>query len=93
MSDKQINFNVDYKKLEICREYGFGDVRYPLVLASPHSGQVFPEEFLAAVGKGLDELRGNEDSFVDELIMPVCAKGIPLLSMNISRAFIDVNRD
>ena len=93
MAENKINFKVNYKKLDICEEYNTKNILYPLLLASPHSGQVFPHEFLESVKMPLEELRSNEDSFVDELLLPASECGIPLLSMNISRAFIDVNRD
>lgn len=54
---------------------------------------VFPEEFLNAVKMDVNELRSNEDSFVDELVRPASDAGIPMISMNINRAFVDVNRD
>ena len=93
MAAKHIDFKVNYKKLKIFEEYNTDEILYPLVLTSPHSGQVFPEEFLQAVKMPLKALRSNEDSFVDELVRPASDKGIPLLAMNISRAFIDANRD
>ncbi len=93
MAEKNFDFKVDYTKIKIFEEYNTKDILYPLVLSSPHSGQVFPEEFLNAVSMPLNELRSNEDSFVDELVRPASDKGIPLIGMNISRAFIDVNRD
>ena len=64
-----------------------------MVLSVPHSGQTFPDEFLKAVKISLEELRSNEDTFVDELVKPASEAGIPMISMNIGRAFVDVNRD
>lgn len=93
LTEKKFDFTVDYKKLKIFDEYNSKDILFPLVLSSPHSGQTFPEEFLNAVTMPTDILRSNEDSFVDELILPASNTGIPLVSMNISRAFVDVNRD
>ena len=93
LTEKKFDFTVDYKKLKIFDEYNSKDILFPLVLSSPHSGQTFPEEFLNAVTMPADILRSNEDSFVDELILPASNTGIPLVSMNISRAFVDVNRD
>ncbi len=93
MPDKHIDFKVDYSQLKVFNEYNTADPLYPVVLSSPHSGQVFPEEFLQAVKMPIEILRSNEDSFVDELMIPVSNLGIPLLAMNISRAFIDANRD
>lgn len=93
LTEKRIDFTVDYQKLKIFEEYNTKDILFPLVLSSPHSGQVFPEEFLKVVNLPEDVLRSSEDSFVDELVLPASNAGIPFLSMNISRTFIDVNRD
>lgn len=93
MSEKHLDFQVDYSKLDIVSEYNVKKQRYPLILSVPHSGRVFPQEFLDNVCVDLHELRSNEDPFVDELVMEASSLGIPMLSLNIGRAFIDVNRD
>lgn len=93
MTDKHITFNIDYDKLKIFDEYNTEDFIYPIVLSSPHSGRMFPPEFLANTCLSESELRLSEDCFVDELARPASNAGIPLIAMNISRAFIDVNRD
>ncbi len=93
MTDKKIDFKVDYSKLNIFSEHNVKDPRYPMVLSVPHSGRVFPQEFLAHTAVGIDELRSNEDPFVDELVMEASNLGIPMITLNIGRAFIDVNRD
>lgn len=93
VAEKRIDFKVNYKKLNIVTEYNADNIKFPLVLASPHSGQEFPREFLESVNMSEDKLRGNEDSFVDELVLAASETGIPLLCMNISRAFVDANRD
>lgn len=93
MVEQHINFNVNYKKIDVFREYLPEDMRYPMVLSSPHSGQFIPEEFLANSVLDINELRSSEDSFVEDIIKPAADLGIPMIAMNISRAFIDVNRD
>ncbi len=93
MTDKQIQFKIDYSKLKIFDEYNSKDIKYPIVLSVPHKGTVFPEEFLACCTHSIDELRRNEDSFVDDLIRSASDAGIPMIAMNISRSFVDVNRD
>ena len=93
MSEKITDFKVNYKKLKIFEEYNTSEINFPMVLSVPHSGQTFPDEFLKAVKISLDELRSNEDTFVDELVKPASDAGIPMISMNIGRAFVDVNRD
>lgn len=93
MSDNYLNFKVDYNQLKIYDEYNTDNIRYPLVLSVPHKGQIFPEEFLHATAVSQNELRRNEDSFVDELIMEASNHGIPMIAMNIARSYIDINRD
>jgi N-formylglutamate amidohydrolase len=65
----------------------------PLVVASPHSGLVYPPEFLAASRLDRDRLRRSEDAFVDEIFGGATALGAPLLKANFPRAFIDPNRE
>lgn len=68
LADKKLDFKVDYSKLNIFDEYNSKDIKFPMVLSVPHKGMLFPEEFLANSRCGIDELRSNEDSFVDELV-------------------------
>ena len=93
MTERKIDFNVDYSKLNIISEHNTKEPRYPIVLSVPHSGRVFPQEFLDNVEVDVNELRSNEDPFVDELFMDASNLGIPMVALNIGRAFIDVNRD
>ena len=93
MSEKQLDFKIDYKKIKIFDEFNTDNIQYPLVLSVPHKGQYFPEEFLKATSMSISELRKNEDAFVDELVLEASNKGIPMIAMNIARSFIDVNRD
>lgn len=93
MSDNHLNLTIDYQKLKIFDEYNTDNIKYPLVLSVPHKGQSFPEEFLHATAVSQTELRKNEDSFVDELVVKASDAGIPMIAMNVARSFIDVNRD
>lgn len=93
MPDKHCDFKIDYTQLTIYHESGTTDIRYPLVVSVPHAGRHFPPEFLQNTRLSENQLRGNEDLFVDELVEPVANQGIPVLRMNIARSFIDVNRD
>lgn len=93
MSNKKLDFRVDYKNLQIFEEFNTQNPKFPIVLSSPHSGTLFPPEFLDNVALSQEELRSSEDSFVSEIIMNASNAGIPLISMNIPRTFIDVNRD
>lgn len=65
----------------------------PLVFASPHSGQTYPEGFLAQSRLPLSSLRRSEDAFVDELFAAAASFGAPLIAATMARAYVDVNRD
>ena len=57
----------------------------PVVVASPHSGSVYPATFLAQAAVSLAALRRAEDAFVDELFAAAPALGIPLLAARFPR--------
>lgn len=65
----------------------------PVVLTSPHSGDLYPAEFLAASRLDAVAIRKSEDSFVDEIFGPAAALGAPLLKALFPRAYCDVNRE
>src|SRR3954452_4244427 len=65
----------------------------PLVLASPHSGTEYPDEFLAASRLDPLTLRRSEDSFVDEIFAAGPELGAPLVAARFPRAYLDVNRE
>src|SRR3954469_19024816 len=65
----------------------------PLVLASPHSGADYPDEFLAASRLDPLTLRRSEDSFVDEIFGSAPELGAPLVAARFPRAYLDVNRE
>ena len=65
----------------------------PLVFASPHSGNNYPQEFLAQSRLDPHALRKSEDSFVDELFAAAPGFGAPLLAADFPRVFCDVNRE
>ncbi len=93
MTDKHIDFRINYKKIKIFDEFNTKDFQYPIVLSSPHSGKDFPPEFLKNSCCSEAELRSSEDSFVNDIIIEASNAGIPMISMNIPRTFVDVNRD
>ena len=62
----------------------------PLVLDSPHSGHLFPDDFNAAVSEA--ELREGEDCYVDELYAGGPEIGAPLLAALWPRTYLDPNR-
>jgi N-formylglutamate amidohydrolase len=67
--------------------------RAPIIFNSPHSGSVYPDEFLSASRIDLPGLRRSEDSFMDELIGGLSDRGFPIVRVNFPRSYIDVNRE
>ncbi len=65
----------------------------PLVLASPHSGRIYPEEFARQSCLAEAVLRQSEDCFVDRLVAAAPKLGVPLLSALFPRVFVDPNRE
>ncbi|MGO9006881.1 MAG: N-formylglutamate amidohydrolase [Beijerinckiaceae bacterium] len=65
----------------------------PLVFSSPHSGNVYPQRFLATARLDAPTLRRSEDAFVDALFAGAAALGAPLLRVRFPRAYLDVNRE
>jgi N-formylglutamate amidohydrolase len=67
--------------------------RAPIIFNSPHSGSVYPNEFLQASRIDLPTLRRSEDSFMDELIGSLSDHGFPVVRVNFPRSYVDVNRE
>ncbi|WAJ30531.1 N-formylglutamate amidohydrolase [Antarcticirhabdus aurantiaca] len=65
----------------------------PFVFCSPHSGRHYPQAFLDASRLDAEAIRRSEDLFVDRLFDFVVELGAPLISLNLPRAYIDVNRE
>jgi N-formylglutamate amidohydrolase len=65
----------------------------PLVLSSPHSGQIYPPGLLGQVRLPLDQLRCLEDGRVDRLFSCAVELGAPLLRARFARAYVDPNRE
>ena len=90
---EHIDFTVDYSKLDILTEFNTDNIKYPLLVSIPHCGSTFPKEFLKAIKHDELTLRKNEDIWVKDLLEPALTEGgVTAISLNISRAFIDVNR-
>jgi len=64
----------------------------PFVFASPHSGRLYPTDFVAGSCLTPLALRRSEDAFVDELFASAVECGAPIISARFPRAFLDVNR-
>ncbi|MEZ5930759.1 MAG: N-formylglutamate amidohydrolase [Alphaproteobacteria bacterium] len=65
----------------------------PMILSSPHSGQIYPPCLLQKTRLHLNQLRRLEDAFVDRLFDMAPAIGAPFLRARFARAFIDPNRE
>lgn len=65
----------------------------PVVLSSPHSGQIYPPCLLRDVRLNLSQLRKLEDAFVDRLFDTAPHLGAPFLHARFARAFVDANRE
>ncbi|WP_072640571.1 N-formylglutamate amidohydrolase [Rhizobium leguminosarum] len=81
------------------REYELFEVHEPVsqtipfVYNSPHSGRIYPPEFIAQSRLEGIAIRRSEDHYVDELFGSAVSLGAPLLAANFPRAYLDVNRE
>src|SRR5271165_5726706 len=87
MPELQDEFDPPFEALEPA------ECRGPLLFNSPHSGRVYPREFLLTSRLDLATLRRSEDSFVGELIEGVVARGHPVVRAHFPRCYVDVNRE
>ena len=69
------------------------ECRGPLLFNSPHSGRVYPREFLRRRGSTSRRCAARRTFFVDELIAGVVARGYPLVRAHFPRCYVDVNRE
>ncbi len=65
----------------------------PIIFASPHSGNYYPEEMVSALCVPLMDVRRTEDAFVDELFANAPRHGATLLAARYGRSVVDLNRD
>ena len=87
MPELQDEFDPPFEALEPA------ECRGSLLFNSPHSGRVYPREFLLTSRLELATLRRSEDSFVGELIEGVVARGHPVVRAHFPRCYVDVNRE
>lgn len=69
------------------------DFAGPVLFNSPHSGSVYPRDFLARCRIDMESLRRSEDAFVDGLFVGVVGRGFPLMRAHFPRCFVDANRE
>ncbi len=65
----------------------------PILFNSPHSGDAYPEDFLALTRLGLRDLRRSADLFMDDLAGGAISAGLPLMHVHLPRSVVDMNRD
>lgn len=65
----------------------------PLVVASPHSGQAYPDDLIEASRLDPLALRKSEDCFVHEIFEEAPLLGAPLIHALFPRAYVDPNRE
>lgn len=64
-----------------------------LVFASPHSGDLYPDDLGVDPTLSPASLRSAEDALVDRLIAPGPDHGATLVLARLGRAYVDLNRD
>lgn len=65
----------------------------PFVFNSPHSGRIYPKDFLDSSRLDSFSIRASEDHYVDLLFDNVSQSGVSFLKANFPRAWLDVNRE
>jgi N-formylglutamate amidohydrolase len=63
-----------------------------VIFSSPHSGRSYTPEFLELTQLDGKSIRSSEDAYVDLLMETATSFGAPLITAQIPRAFIDLNR-
>lgn len=72
---------------------GEGNQNLPIILASPHSGTGYPSDFKRQTKLSEHQLRQSEDCYIDRVVMPLTAFGIPLIRALVARIVVDLNRE
>ncbi len=68
------------------------EIKYPIVLSSPHSGTQFPDKLKSLFRDSILECPMDADWHIHKLYDFVLDMGIPLISANYSRYVVDLNR-
>jgi len=76
--------------MDAVRHHAEAGESIPLVLDSPHSGTVYPDDFDHAAPRAL--VRRAEDTYVEELFASAPRAGATLIEALFPRAYIDPNR-
>lgn len=65
----------------------------PVIFASPHSGEHYPQSMRSDLCVPILDLRRTEDAFVGDLFAPVLEHGAIQIEAQYGRAYVDLNRD
>tara|TARA_B100001758_G_C18414900_1_gene618797 strand:+ start:1237 stop:2112 length:876 start_codon:yes stop_codon:yes gene_type:complete len=65
----------------------------PIILTSPHSGRIYPDEYISKTNFDEQKLRVFEDNYVDKIINFNLNYDCKLLISEIPRVIIDLNRN
>lgn len=63
------------------------------VINSPHSGDHFPEAFLARAQLSREALRRASDLYIDRLVRPALEAGATVMQAMLPRSYLDLNRE
>ncbi len=67
--------------------------KLPIVISSPHSGDIYPPSFIETAALDKRTLRKSEDCHVHQIACAAAVADVPVLSARFPRAFVDPNRE
>ncbi len=67
--------------------------KLPIVISSPHSGDIYPPSFIETAALDEQTLRKSEDCHVHQIACAAAVADVPVLSARFPRAFVDPNRE
>ena len=68
------------------------NIKFPLIISIPHSGNNYSTDFLTKSSLSLEELKKSEDIFVDDLWKFSVEGGLYYIKSHIPRIYVDLNR-
>jgi N-formylglutamate amidohydrolase len=73
--------------------YNLDNIKMPVLVSVPHAGRFYPDAVFQNLRLPPDTLVRLEDRYADLLARGAIAAQVPVISANIARAWIDLNRD
>lgn len=74
------------------RLFNIEQIKFPLLVSVPHAGRDYPAALHDNLRISAAELLRLEDRYVDRLVAPAVAAGIPAIVAHRARAWMDLNR-